>query len=152
MKKLVLLFAIAVCAGFAHASDLWWTISNPMNGKSWDTATIYAVNASGVSAAGLSYTASDVSSSKYVTTTLGDYASSAYSFYIELTQSNAFVAQTQSVSYSALVGSIVTSGMDTTNASVYDFTNAGFAPIPEPTGGLLMLIGLGALALKRKEA
>ena len=53
-------------------------------------------------------------------------------------------------------GTITTATMGDTNFDATlvptSWTVSGIAPVPEPTSGLLMLVGLGALALRRRRA
>ena len=54
-----------------------------------------------------------------------------------------------------MTGTITTATMGDTdigNVVPTSWTVSGIAPVPEPTSGLLMLVGLGALALRRRRA
>ena len=72
------------------------------------------------------------------------------SFYIELYNENSsVVGVSQSAAYADLVEKFVYSDMGTAGVgSPYHFT----AAIPEPSGGLLVLIGFGLMALRRKRS
>ena len=84
-------------------------------------------------------------------------AATGWKFYVELWNENTgWVGRSQDMSYDALVASgairdSLSSNFSLNNAIGHTggtFTTAA----PEPTSGLLMLIGLGALALRRKRA
>ena len=82
---------------------------------------------------------------------LGDYYKSGYSYYIELLNDDVFVGRSEdTLSYAAAaayVNSSITTSDDVTAWVPTSFTTE---QIPEPTSGLLVLLGLAALALKRK--
>lgn len=86
---------------------------------------------------------------------LGNYASSQYSFIIEIGNFNQHnewtaVAATEAVGYNFLQtgGYLSTGGIYTQAQNFWAPTTMN---IPEPTTGLLMLIGTGLLALRRKR-
>jgi hypothetical protein len=84
---------------------------------------------------------------------LGDYYKGGYSYYIELVNdSNVFVGRSEDIlSYAAAaayVNSSITTSDDVTAWMPTSFTTE---QIPEPTSGLLVLLGLAGLALKRKQ-
>ena len=79
---------------------------------------------------------------------------STMSFYVELYNGNTYAGKSGDVNYSSLANAISNgfnyefSGVNTAlGHSASAFTNQ----VPEPTSGLLMLVGLGALALRRRK-
>ena len=87
---------------------------------------------------------------------------SSWSFYVELWNStttfdsSTWVGQTTPMSYSD-VSKLVKSGFDPSftgvNGAIGSAAQSNYtSEAPEPTSGLLMLIGLGALALRRRRA
>lgn len=86
---------------------------------------------------------------------LGEYANSAYSFAVELYSftdgHENLLAVSDYVRYSEMVRDFhVYSNMS--QSGITPYTYGTFRAVPEPTGGLLVLMGLGALALRRKRA
>ena len=80
---------------------------------------------------------------------------SALSFYVELYNSSGdWLGRTTDVAYADL-GNAVSSGFNPSFSGVNSalgHSGASFTnEVPEPTSGLLMLVGLGALALRRKR-
>ena len=83
----------------------------------------------------------------------GPSSLSALSFFLELYDSSGnWVGETSVASYDSLVDSGTISGFNANfkgvNAAMG--SNGGYQ-VPEPTSGLLMLVGLGALALRRRK-
>ena len=172
MKKIVILAVAAAMASLSQASELYWTVNNPMSvdggtAQSWDTAKLF-VNNTGYNYGGTqidSVTAEQMTDWGTWNSDLGQYGTSAYSFYVELYNSNneslgkSYVSTSTpqgAVSYTELAnaGAIYDSGsiMNPT-ASAYtgfsSFTTSNV--VPEPTSGLLVLFGMMALGLKRKR-
>ena len=86
---------------------------------------------------------------------LGEYANSAYSFAVELYTfedgAPSLVGVSDYVSYVQMLEQFhVYSNMS--QSGITPYTYGTFRAVPEPTGGLLVLMGLGALALRRKRA
>ena len=81
---------------------------------------------------------------------------SSLSFFLELYDASGnWVGETSPVqAYNTLVNNGTISGFDASfkgvNAAMG--STGGYQPVPEPTSGLLMLVGLGALALRRRRA
>ena len=172
MKKLVLVACAGLMAAFANASELWWKLDTTAKvyGESWSSAALFATTEGfnyGGQQVGSTISNSLMGDLGYVATELGTKGSSTYSFYVELYNSSnerigaSYVSvggygQNQgAVSYNDLPeDAFYTPGMSTADVSPYagftDFTSANV--VPEPTSGLMILLGLAALGLKRKHA
>lgn len=87
---------------------------------------------------------------------LGEYANSAYSFAVELyafeegSDTASLVGISDYVLYKELRDQFIYTNMSL--SGINPFVYGTFRSVPEPTGGLLVLMGLGALALRRKRA
>lgn len=164
MKKLFVVLAALALAGGVQASELWWTVSGaPTDG--WTEAKLFA-NTTGYNYDGElvgSVTKTDLDNFGDAFTQLGDFDSAAYSFYVELFNGTESIGQKSyvslsspaqgSVAYGKLADSIAKDTMDWAGKSVYtgfsQFTDSNV--IPEPTSGLLVMLGMMMLGLKRKR-
>ena len=150
---------LVVLAGMvAHADYLYWMVgNNPQSGTtitgdpttfSWTEAKLYA-DGSEVSGATLSSTAwndyQDLGGYAYANVG-DDYAGK--SFTIELFSGDQWLARSSAASGSSL-GQFITSGMSLNPAAV-GWTPTSYA-VPEPTSGLLFLVGGMLLGLKRRR-
>lgn len=86
---------------------------------------------------------------------LGDYGSPEYSFMIELGNIDSSdnwttVATGAATSYSSL-GDYIHATFDINPGQTAAWTPGQFTAVPEPSGGLLMLMGIALLALRRKR-
>lgn len=72
------------------------------------------------------------------------------SFLVELFNSDGAAYRSAAVSYGALGAYISSMEGKSTPADTYSFES--FRAVPEPTSGLLLLLGIAGLALKRKRA
>ena len=83
---------------------------------------------------------------------ISEYANSAYSFALELYSigdPSEMIRTSDLISFTDMSGfGAVYENMATTGIKPYNFA---VRPTPEPTSGLLVLLGIGALALRRKE-
>lgn len=152
IKMLAVVAAVLAMAGGVQADALYWmvdtTASDAAYKGAFDSAGLYVVKAEGNELldgieAGAAPTLSD----------LKGYGSSQYSFYVELyNTAGDSVHKTQTVSYDSLLSSgyIATGGVLTPTV----LASGGFngASVPEPTSGVLLLVGGALLALRRRRA
>ena len=78
---------------------------------------------------------------------IGGYSSG--SFIVELLQGDDIVYQSESLSYGSLVQYMSSMSGMARPAETYAVT--AFTAVPEPTSGLLLLLGVAGLALRRKK-
>ena len=171
MKKLFLGIVIAIVGMAVHAEAMYWQVGSwsynnvEESGGEWTMARIQVVNSSdGSSLSPEAYLVMsdttdtlldkdatgawfDLSNSSY------DYADAAYSFVLELVNDDLQVQGTsERVNYNDIPASAKVASFDTVSGSSYTSWNAGSVTIPEPTSGLLMLLGASLLALRRRQA
>ena len=182
MKKLITICAVALSMGaFAADSYLYWMLdeSSELSWTGTDKTTsitaptynkvalavvtdatgqkvdsylsLYSVNGTAQTAP-VAITPADGAS---LFANLGNYATSGYSYYIELLNDSTVVGRSaNTLSYSAAAAYIQSAIGGTSQMSAQQWSPSAFttAAIPEPTSGLLLLLGLAGLALKRKRA
>lgn len=176
MKKVLGFVALAFAfLTTASASELWWTINDTdgtisVDGKdvTWDSAKLCAnkIGYNYIDDTGSTFSKVSLEQLQDIgmaATELGSYGS-AYTFYIELYNGDNVVGRSfvtkgpvgtakGAVSYSDLSASVFIDAFETPSVSPYTgfatFTTANV--VPEPTSGLLVLIGALALGLKRKR-
>lgn len=180
MKKILVIVSALAFAGLAQASELWWTVADTVtvdgeSGKTWTTARLmankgiwnYGTNVGGdQDQVGGDVAFADMSGIGFVTTELGKYADSAYSFYVELYNGDNFVGKSyvstakgseqggrtyQELAQSGAIdsGDVINPGVLSAYTGFDQFTKSDV--IPEPTSGLLMALGMMLFGLKRKR-
>ena len=173
MKKLIVGIALVACALSAQATKVTWGLSSGVfDATKFTAGTMYLVYATDATAIDWtafegqsSFTASTIASAGFdKTIDTFAYSSTSISKTSTITPSSAGISGSQSfyvlciseaadyVAYSptAQTASISTSTMTlnkTQLTSAFSYTQA----VPEPTSGLLLLIGVAGLALKRKR-
>ena len=181
MKKLIVFLAAAAFAAVAQAASVQWTVTNIYKGNTTDKALttdgymVYLVNdatysqADAASAlAGGTLTADSISSKASASsgltadgklskagTDLGDLANGTYYFYnVIVGGGNAVVGDKVKLE----VTPVGDPQLGSYNAKTLTQSSANWKPaggssgdIPEPTSGLLLLVGAGMLALRRKQ-
>lgn len=149
MKKLITIAAVMMAAMFAKADTyLYWTVN--MDDVTNYGATFARIN--GIDSNGQYYGIGDyvyIAEGGAGDTSLG---SASYSNYLVTLFDASFseLAIGTAVNYSSVLSAFAYTGgaMAERPASPYSFS--GFV-VPEPTSGLLLLLGMGALALKRRR-
>jgi len=152
MKKLLIL-AAAIAAGVAaNAASFKWTAGNMYGSdgttKWTSTVNLYAMIDSVATLVDSASAASGTVANKSFSSDLlvgGNY----YDFYFTIEDAGkTFTSQIVNVGAQATsVGTITFGNMQSATQN-----SANWAVVPEPTSGLLMLLGLAGLALKRKRA
>lgn len=176
MKKIVIM-AVAACAAlFANAATVDWSLSKD-DAKTWANADVYAIDAANLSAviALLDAGGADVETTFKATYALGgDVAATATSrgaaggsIEVGSASSLAFVIfQNNAIANNSgyyTTGAMSTEGLTYTppesvpgmvefEATAFSATGTVGQAVPEPTSGLLLMLGVAAMALRRKQA
>ncbi len=168
MKKVLFGVVIAMFAVSAQASYLWWQVDTAdfdgkLNNNGGDVigATMYAFTAADKSdkmAIGAAIIDYDTPMSINIEEFFGNESiASGYSFYVELTGYDAVVfgegkrgvvGVGEVQTYAQLAGSITSTMSAIPSLGPW---HGGAYAAPEPTSGLLMMMGLALLSLKRRK-
>lgn len=169
MNKIITFVAAMLFCGASHASYLYWQVdAADAEGFDFNYARVVADN--GTTTQVLDFTDDyGVTKAGYSLVAVGNEAAinldqlgspDAYSFYIELVNYNSATesfdvvgtSKPNPASYATLVKSnfidVGKMGLPITPAAVWHGTPYS---VPEPTGAMLVMFGLGLLALKRKR-
>lgn len=145
----------------ASAGTLYWQVTSDA-GQNFDEAWLVAENKSTGELnylEGIDSDGAKPSSTPLMQTDLDGYESDAYLFYVEMSNYNNGAYETVATGYKYGYGDLVSSGYVATGAvDVNDVIAAASAvnlgsgsPVPEPSSGLLLLIGGAMLALRRRR-
>ncbi len=144
----------------ASAGTLYWQVTAD-EGQTFQEAWLVAENKSNGNLTYLTGTDSDgasPSSTPLMQTDLAGYESDAYLFYVEMSNYNSDTSEYETVAtgYKYGYGDLVSSGYVAANPLDVNTTIAkasavNFASVPEPSSGLLLLIGGAMLALRRRR-
>ena len=144
---------------FVTASYTQSDLVNAFNAAGGDVAaTLAAMGASGAMATG----AGEVGSNARIATTSSTYAMTGDmdAYFVVFNGDNMYISATKAAAYDTVTDktSIAFDAMSTSSKlaaadASAGYSNAGwYTAVPEPTSGLLMLVGLAGLALRRRRA
>ena len=155
MRKLILTMILGLAAGIAKADVmLYWTVDPKVKG--YDYAVIYGIShdkennvdvykaLDAVTAGSAIDTNVSVSTKEIPGTGGSEYAN----YIVRLFNNSAVTYESSIYSYNSLAAHVWATDMLSMKAT----TAAVFRAVPEPTSGLLLLLGVAGLALKRKRA
>ena len=155
MRKLILTMILGLAAGIAKADVmLYWTVDPKVKG--YDYAVIYGISHDKENNVDVYKALDAVTAGSAIDTNVSGgtkeipgLGGSAYANYIVRLFNNSEVTYESSIySYNSLAAHVWATdmlSMKATEAFV-------FRAVPEPTSGLLLLLGVAGLALKRKRA
>ena len=155
MKKMLVMLAIVVAAFAANAASFNWSAAMVYGSdgatKYTGVATLYCVEMADWSTTGnvasgtISKTATEFSSDSFE-------VGKNYSFYFTI-ESNGKLFTSKTVTQSAMATQTATIAFGSMATATKDAGNwkGGGGDAPEPTSGLLLLIGGAMLALRRKQ-
>lgn len=171
MKMKIFSFLLVACAAFASRAEdsyLYWMVDTESASEfKYSTVKVKAVPSEGGGGYLSLYTGENHSLgtavSESLVTSAANYglafyaglvapASSSFSYLVELWNDRTVVAQSEMLTYSEDAAQYIAtmSGAGGINP-VTPWMAGGFSAAPEPSSGLLMLIGCAALALRRRK-
>lgn len=179
MKKIMIAMAVVALAAVAQAASLDWSVTGKIVTESptgsatagrasyytalvfmsSDSAAVDTALAAGdfTALSGLAVDTFQAGKAGSFGGTVSDLSGSSATIFTVVFDTQASGDALDTATYylkSATVTQTTYSGTDIPTTANFDtsFTGSSWTAIPEPTSGLLMLVGLGALALRRKRA
>ena len=150
MKKLLILAAVLVAGVAANAASFKWTAGNiySSDGSTKWTGAV-SLYAAGITDAIYVANANNGAVSVASLSTDKVTGGNAYDFYMVIEDGGkTFTSSTVTVSAQATATSNISFG----NMASQTQTASNWVAVPEPTSGLLMLLGMAGLALRRRRA
>ena len=175
MKKLMILAGVAIMAFASQTAQFQWQFTaNKAAGTPYDGSKVYMILAADYAAATIN-TAADITgiAKSSGTLTVGSMTATTgpitvkeswvtegvdYSWYAVVINGDQYYVSSAATTSTAVsdtgtpTAKTFASKSELSVASNWKSFSGGSGPVPEPTSGLLMLLGVAGLALKRKRA
>ena len=162
MKKVIIGLAIATAAFFAKAEYLYWGVTpSEATGTDYNAARLWYSNSNSTSDGTAIGWLTDIPGSKSTNVSSYEVSKDNAYFFVELCNYDASTQKwtdgkksSQAYSYTSLAQKgVITSSDLIAQASVAAavLSMAGVQATPEPTSGVLLLMGFAMLGLKRKK-
>ena len=161
MKKLLIIIAVATSAIVTNAASFKWSAANIYNptdstaklASGSGTATLYAYLSTADASSAVAVATTALTSDGGITKTFEDTTNftvgNDYTFFFKL-EANGYELTSGTVTKGATVAT--TENVNFGNMKTATTTGGAWQSVPEPTSGLLLLLGMAGLALKRKRA
>lgn len=160
MKKLLILAAVLVAGVAANAASFKWSAANIYDhtgsAKWTGDVTLYAYLSSADSSTAIAVSTVTASSAGAVAATTFSNDSLAggsnYNFFFVVEDGDYTFTSSEKQNVAAYATQTQTVAFGNMTSATQNASNWTTAAVPEPTGGLLMLLGMAGLALRRKRA
>ena len=147
-KSSIAIVAAIVGAAFSLKADIIYWMADPEPDIEFTTAKLVALDGDTVVSDGYEWAGHDGVVS-YAETGFSASDITQLSFFVELLNGNTVVGRTSDYNYSAVSSYIYSGGMTPPPAGLWAVTD--FTPVPEPTSGMLLVLGGALLALRRRK-
>ena len=165
MKKMIIVAALIVAGAVANAASFKWTGANIYGAdgaKYTGSAEMYAYLSTGTAADAVKVTDIAINNGTIVaeagSTTAGftynwsdATVGASYNFYMVITDGNKQFSTAELLSKAGSAQATSTITVAFANMGPTTQNAANWADVPEPTSGLLLLLGVAGLALRRKQ-
>ena len=161
MKKLLILAAVIVAGIAANAASFKWTASNVYGSDTTtklavgSSVTLYSFLSSAEQSTATVATSFTLTAAGTINTTFSsdDYvAGNYYSFYFVIEDDGKTFTSSVLADKAAQATSTTTVAFGSMASATQNTSNWSGSAVPEPTSGLLMLLGMAGLALRRRLA
>ena len=158
-SRLILAGALVLVASSASADTLYWQVTAD-SGQQFDEAWLVADNGTKTYVDNAESDGGNPSSTQLIQSDISNYTGEGWSFYIEMCNYNSqddtytTVATGNSYSYDQLLSSgyVATDSVNANSVmTAASAANMGAGDVPEPSSGLLLLMGGAMLALRRRR-